>query len=509
MKVFFRVDASTQIGSGHVMRCLTLAESLRNNGYQCNFVCREQKGALFDIIEARGFNTLRLGVVARPLTAETHSLYQSWLLVSEMQDAKDFLNVVPEANLVIVDHYGIGIRWESTIRNRLHSKIVAIDDLVRAHDADLIVDQTLFRQAADYKPKNVRARILAGTKFSILAANFSTLRKHRVSLAKKLPEHPKLLITMGGVDEPNASLKVLKALKSSVEVLPKVTILLSERAPHYQQVKSFVRENSTWVTHIDFVDDMASLMLEHDIAIGAPGSTSWERACLGLPCIVVPLAENQRTICTNLVKSGAALSIELPSLLEKFKSSYDRLIQDYEIMREASLGVCDGKGVQRLVKEISELHNARLRLRQAIKSDIKQVYDWQCEPETRRYALNKSVPTFEEHKAWMTRKLASQHDYFYIIEWLEDNVEAPLQVGVVRLDQTALLECTISIFIAPTHFGKGIARQALQEVDKLHPDMTVNATVLKDNKASQALFSRAGYTRVSQELFIRESLKEV
>ncbi|MCV5261658.1 UDP-2,4-diacetamido-2,4,6-trideoxy-beta-L-altropyranose hydrolase, partial [Escherichia coli] len=103
---------------------------------------------------------------------------------------------------------------------------------------------------------------------------------------------------MGGIDAPNATFKVLESLCGKVEA--KFTVLLSPRAPHFDQVKELCASRAD-VSHLDFVSDMASLMLEHDIAIGAPGTTSWERACLGLPNVIVPLAENQQLICKQLV----------------------------------------------------------------------------------------------------------------------------------------------------------------------------------------------------------------
>lgn len=509
MEVAFRVDASTYIGSGHVMRCLVLADELKRQGHGVCFYTRPQSGDLVELIRSRG-HQVRLLVQPKEWMKPTNSSdYAAWLQIPQIEDADNFVNLCTHVNVVVIDHYGIGSSWHTYIREKLSCKIVAVDDLVREHNADLIIDQTILRQAQEYKVKNINARVMSGTKFSILDPKFHEFRKSRVVANKVLPKRPKLLITMGGIDEPNATLKVLQELKSGVDTLPQVTVLLSKRAPHYQLVNSFANQNPTWITHIEFVDDMAALMLEHDIAIGAAGSTSWERACLGLPSIVVPLADNQRTICTNLVKVGAALSFELSSLSELFNDLYHSLINNYETIRAASLAICDGEGIQRIMKEINALQMNQLKLRNAASSDIQQVYDWQCEPETRRYALNKSTPTFEEHQAWMSRKLESENDFFYLIEWREQNSQILEQVGVVRLDEASPSVFTISIFISPDYFGKGIAKQALQEIDKLHPDITINATVLKDNKASQALFSRAGYTRIDEEHFVRVSSKEV
>ena len=159
------------------------------------------------------------------------------------------------------------------------------------------------------------------------------------------------------------------------------------------------------------------------------------------------------------------------------------------------------------MKHITQLFSGSLTLRLATQLDVEQVYAWQCKPETRRYALNKEVPSLVEHQAWMTKKLASKNDYFYIIEQKVNKGEKAISVGVVRLDMTADNTYTISIFIAPEHFGKGVAKFALKQIDILHPTKTIHATVLKENTASQGLFSRAGYQRINEEHFTRQPVE--
>ena len=381
--------------------------------------------------------------------------------------------------------------------------MVVVDDLVRVHNAELIIDQTLQRHAAEYNRKNANALVLAGTQYALIAPVFATYHQ-RCQLEEKsvLPAVPRLLISMGGVDAPNATLQTLQALQQ-LDNKPLVTVLLSQRAPNYDSVRLFASQHSEWVTHIDFVSDMAALMAEHTLAIGAPGSTSWERACVGLPSVIIALAENQQTISRNLALAGAAKQVELSRIETDLVPTYHELLSQYKEIRRINLQLCDGQGVKRVVKAIKRLSEFSLKLRPAITSDIEQVYEWQCKPETRKYALNKAVPSFLEHQAWMTKKLAADNDYFYIIEINDEHNKTTAPVGVVRLDNSAQGQYTISIFIDADYFGKGIGKYALQQIDNLHPNVVINATVLKENAASQALFSRAGYQRVNAEQFTR------
>ncbi|GAA4364645.1 UDP-2,4-diacetamido-2,4,6-trideoxy-beta-L-altropyranose hydrolase [Kangiella marina] len=353
MKVYFRVDASVHIGSGHVMRCLSLADALQKLGSDVVFVMRVQPGDLCDYTKKRGFKVEQLAQPDELINPESTTDYHAWLQVSETEDAEDFLAVAEDADLVVIDHYGINVHWETLVKSTTLCNLIAIDDLVRAHNSDMIIDQTLARKVSEYHVTSPGSHVLSGTKFALLKEQFSLL--HSVALAKEIDKQVhRLLLTMGGVDNPNATLQVLNAL-SQRETAIKTTVLLSYNAPHFDSVASFCESNSDWLRHIPFCEDMATLMLEHTIAIGAPGSTSWERACLGLPSILIPLAENQLQICQNLVKEDAAMSLSLGEVPAQLNPKLDKLLHNFEAMRHNNLSLCDGKGCSRVVEKMRML----------------------------------------------------------------------------------------------------------------------------------------------------------
>ncbi|MEI8617859.1 hypothetical protein P4S63_13765 [Pseudoalteromonas sp. B193] len=264
----------------------------------------------------------------------------------------------------------------------------------------MIIDQTLLREPSEYHLLNSKATVLTGTQYAIINTRFSHRHSSQLIALNILSNTPRLLLSMGS-RYPNATLHVLNVLKKSVNP-PITTVLLSPKAPHYKSVTEFAMKHSAWLTHIDFVDDMATLSVSMILPL-APGSTSWERACVGLPSIVIALADNQKTICKNLETVGAAISVELEAISTTLMKAYEQLIADYSKMRTINLQLCDGQGVKRIMKHITQLFNGSLTLRLATKLDIEQVYAWQCKPETRRYALNKDVPSLTEHRAWMTK----------------------------------------------------------------------------------------------------------
>ena len=353
MKIFFRVDASIHIGTGHVMRCLSLADELQRHGHGVVFVMRPQVGDLCVHTQNRGFKVLKLPKVSKPRNPDRDDDYQAWLQVSKIKDAKDFVSVASGADIVVVDHYAINFDWEKYVKSRIPCKLVAIDDLVRQHDVDLIIDQTHGANPNEYKSGSRVNHVLAGSKYALLNAQFSEF--HRLAVKKRMvnPNH-KLLLSMGGVDKPNVTLEVLEAL-SMREAKLDTTVLLSERAPHFNSVSSFCTANQDWVKHIPFSENIANLMLKHTVAIGAPGSTAWERACMGLPSIIIPLAKNQLKIGKSLVDAGSATLLSEEEIANTLNFKLDELLSDYEKIKNNNLKISDGLGAKRVVKKINEL----------------------------------------------------------------------------------------------------------------------------------------------------------
>ncbi|EOI6421376.1 TPA: UDP-2,4-diacetamido-2,4,6-trideoxy-beta-L-altropyranose hydrolase [Vibrio cholerae] len=355
MKFIVRVDASRWIGSGHVMRCLVLADALKAVGHQVTFICRPQSGDLIDLIVERGHQLIILPKLINSITPTSSADYAAWLQVPWQQDAAEVLNCVIQADWLVVDHYGINSQWELQIKQALNCKLLAIDDLVRPHAAELILDQTLGRTHDEYlkvqELKNSKPVILSGSIFALLGSQFDRLRSE--SLRRTAPKDKvKILVTMGGIDQPNATLSVLKALVPKINA--HFTVLLSKRAPHYSEVSEYCSKYTN-VSHIEFTVDMATLMLNHHIGIGAPGSTSWERACLGLPSILIPLADNQIDICRNLVDFKSAVKVELADIGSSIVKQYHEILAHWDEYSSACLRVCDGQGTQRVLSEILRL----------------------------------------------------------------------------------------------------------------------------------------------------------
>ncbi|CCM64870.1 putative pseudaminic acid biosynthesis-associated protein [Candidatus Microthrix parvicella RN1] len=311
LRVAFRADASIEIGTGHVMRCLTLAYILREQGADCSFICRSHPGHLLSLIRTHGFAAHSLPVVdiRSSATDQERFPYADWLGADWVEDADQTLAVLGpvQVDWLIADHYAIDERWEKRVRNSA-SKLLVLDDLAnRPHACDLLLDQTLGRSSADYNDYvPSRCVVLAGPEYALLRPDFASLRA--VSLERRAsPRLVHLLITMGGVDKANATSRVLASLASCALPMDcRITVVMGAQAPWIREVRKRA-DDLPWPTEVRVdVRDMAHLMTNSDLMIGAAGSTVWEACCLGLPSLLASLAENQRTIAEALEAAGAA-----------------------------------------------------------------------------------------------------------------------------------------------------------------------------------------------------------
>lgn len=363
MNISFRTDASLQIGTGHVMRCLTLADALQADGAQCHFICREHPGNLIAQIIKRGFTVSVLPTateITNELLVEAQSNYAVWLGTDWATDAAQSKNAIGAMTVdwLIVDHYAIDARWEQALRP-LCRKLMVIDDLAdRPHDCDLLLDQNLGRDVHDYNqlvPED--CTVLAGPHYALLRPEFAALRDESLR-RRAAPQLKHLLITMGGVDQDDATGSVLEALQDCQ--LPAdlhITIVMGQHAPWLERVQLLAKQmQQPTVVKIN-VNNMAQLMTDSDFAIGAAGSTSWERCCLGLPTLIVVLAENQRNGAAALVKSGSVKALDnvdvIPQALQSMLSlliTTDALIQ----LSQKSCLVTDGQGASRVRDALNE-----------------------------------------------------------------------------------------------------------------------------------------------------------
>lgn len=328
LRAVFRTDASIDIGIGHVIRCLTLADALRNAGVECIFVCRTHQGNLLSLIAERGYGTHRLPLqVSMPDKDDKCSriLHADWLGAHWATDAAQTMEAIGSAGceFLIVDHYSLDERWEYALREACR-RLIVIDDLAdRRHDCDLLIDQNLGRVTADYSSLvPLHCRVFTGPRYALIRKEFSKIRFYSLS-RRRVPHVKNLLITMGGVDKENVTSKVLDALACCpLDKDSCITVVMGAHAPWVHQVREKAAHLPWRVEILVNVDNMEVLMAESDLAIGAAGGSSWERCCLGLPAAIFVLADNQKSIASAL---EAAMVVKLLKI-EKIKDDLSAFI---------------------------------------------------------------------------------------------------------------------------------------------------------------------------------------
>lgn len=334
-QALFRCDASKLIGIGHVMRCLTLADALKVKGYQCSFMSSPET---MDMV---------------PLLREKYPIL-----------SPDQLDHQPtNCDIVIFDHYRLDARDEQTLRDKFSASVMVIDDMAdRPHDCAILLDQTYGRAASDYQslvPST--AKLLMGVEYALLRDQFAQART--ASCARRditQGEIKRVFVFMGGADPDNVTLKVLQAFQENSALASlQVDFILGQQAAERMKMKEAIASHPNMKLHIN-VQNMAELMAAADLAIGAGGTTSWERCCLGLPTITIEIADNQKLISANLDQAGAIKNLgwhenissgTIGDAIFNFMANK----QASHAMSRQAAKICDGRGAQRVVEAIDNV----------------------------------------------------------------------------------------------------------------------------------------------------------
>ena len=437
MRLVFRTDASLDIGTGHVMRCLTLARALRSEGTDCHFICRAFPGNLIARIGDLGF-----GVVALPFTqspdesgvqdAESLPAHAAWLGGDWRADASNTATALQSLrpDWLVVDHYALDRAWELEVRPFCNNLMV-VDDLVdRPHDCDLLLDQTFGRAEGDYAGLAPHGCVvLAGTRYALLRPEFSALREH--SLRRRASGVlRKILVSMGGVDQMNATGRVLQAVHQCT--LPqdcRLTVLMGAQAPWLDEVRKQAAA-LPWPCEVKVdASNVAELVADCDLAIGAAGGSAWERCALGVPSLLVVAAGNQQDVARSLERAGAArllggidfIAMALPRVMAGIGS------EALAGMSRAARGVCDGRGAGRVA---GVLRNWRVQVRGMREDDLENVLRWRNHPDIRRRMYNSHEISPSEHREWYARSMRDQYRHLLIVE------QAGIPLGFVQFTET-------------------------------------------------------------------------
>lgn len=486
--IAFRADASRRIGTGHVMRCLTLARTLEHEGAQLAFVCRSGEGDFVDAVERERIPVHRLPAHDER-SRDAEALIDTW-----RDDADETMAVLhsryDRVDWLVVDHYGLEASWHSRVR-QVTRNVMVIDDLAnRRHDCDLLLDQNLpSNPARDYGaliPSH--ARQLVGPRYALLRPQFG---QARAVLRERDGAVRRVVVFFGGVDLHDETSKALAAIADAGRNFA-VDVIVGASNPQLREVtRACERLGATLHRN---PADIASLLARADLALGATGATSWERCCVGVPAIVISLAPNQEPNARALASEGVAVHLGSGDTVTStmIGSALQALANDparVRSMSAAAAQLVDGRGAPRVARALA---GGPIALRRAEPRDRDDLYRWRNHEESRRYAHDSAPISPAVHAEWFARTLADDDRILLIGEIAGE------PVGVLRYD-CAVQQATISIYLVPGRHGRGDGARLICEghrwLQSHQPRITtVRAELLTGNAASAGAFAQAGYT---------------
>ena len=494
ISVAIRADASTAIGSGHVMRCLALAEALRGRGERVAFVCRERPGHLLDVIRARGFEAFAL-----PGTGDD---VPETLGVPAERDLSETLAALGgPVRRVVIDHYGAGEEWERAARAAGVARIVAVDDLARRHDCDVLVDVNLSAPAMEHErlvPPG--CDLLLGPSFAMLAPEFAACRER--AAARRDGTLRRVLVSFGGGDVVAPTSNVLGAARVmgleslELEVIVPETSVGRERIA--EALRAFPRSRL-----LGRVDDMAERMTAADFMIGAAGGQALERCCLGLPSAVVTIAANQEAPARALEEAGVCLVVGKAEDTGIMKWSLvlakvDDGQSDLHGMSQRGMALVDGRGADRVADAVLAgvpVGRNRDRVRPMDERDLENVFRWRNREEVRRVMFSSGEIAREDHVRWFERSARSAEIRALVYE------SAGTPLGFVKFErfEPATGSCEWGFYVGPPDAPRGAgSRMGWLALTCAFEDLGVSrvtATVTATNERSLRYHDRLGFHR--------------
>ena len=490
--LFIRADASAELGAGHIMRMLALAQAWRGEGGAAVFLCALLPDLLAERLRAEGFTVVRL-----PPTATQSADAQATLAAIEHQLSVFKFPVsglkfqVSDAWL-LADGYHFGPEFQQVIKAG-GVRLLVVDDNGENSDyvCELVLNQNLHAAESFYARRTAQTRLLLGSRYALLRSEFLAARKQ----ARVIPPIAhRLLVTLGGSDPGNMTGQVLASLAALGQMEGELVVVLGGGNPRGAELEHAAQALPwTTVRVLRNVSDMSSLLQQADLAVTAGGSTCWEMCLLGLPMLVISIAENQRQLALGLGAAGAACVVGHagefdPAALGRQLSNLWGDAVRRQALSTAARRIVDGLGAQRV---LAALRGEELFLRPAAMEDAELLWNWANEPTIRAASFHPQPIPWETHLAWMQRKLGDER----VMLLMAEAGEGP--VGVVRFEREADGSAVISVALAAAARGRGLGAKLVAAGTRRFVATTdgrvIHAYIKPDNAASVSAFERAGF----------------
>lgn len=483
MNLIIRSDASVEIGTGHIMRCLALAQAWQERGGQAIFVFANQSAALETRLLLEGMQVVCLSVES-----------------GSTEDAKQTIDftLTFNAQWVVVDGYQFGSEYQKIIKNS-GLNLLFIDDYGHAeiYSADLVLNQNISAQSEWYQYRSPYTQLLLGERYTLLRKEFTAWRGYQKQITDNVEN---ILITLGGSDPNNITALILEAFQLVKIPSLHLTVVIGGSNPHHESLECLARKCTHAIRLLKDVADMPQLIAEADIAIAAGGSTNWELAMLGVPSLIFVLAENQIEIAQTLHEKGIVISLGYAqeAQQEEFLFQFESLCcdrQKREKMSQAGQALIDGEGCDRVLMRLQE---SPLRLRPVSHQDCKLIWQWSNEPTTRKASFQTASISWEDHTQWFQQKLQDSDCYFWIAV---NKQEQP--IGQIRLEAVSSQVAQISISVDTEYRQNGLGSHlltlAVQAFLSQTQFLSISAWIKSDNLGSCRMFEKVDFIKIGSE----------
>ncbi|HLM79593.1 MAG TPA: UDP-2,4-diacetamido-2,4,6-trideoxy-beta-L-altropyranose hydrolase [Terriglobales bacterium] len=478
--LLIRADGSLAIGTGHVMRCLALAQAWRDAGGDAVFAMADATPAVEERLRNEGFEVARAAV-----------------RVGSVADAEETAQLAHKhgASWVVVDGYEFGAQYQTRLKSR-GLKVLFIDDNGHAghYSADLVLNQNAHAREDFYPRRDASTRLLLGPRFAMLRREFTSWRGWN----REIPAVARrVLVTMGGSDPDNITGRVVRAILAEPSL--NATVVVGGSNPHLPQLRELVAGAEKNVQLVENVPNMPELMAKTDVAISGAGTTSLEMCFLGLPALLIVLADNQRPAAEELNRRGAAINLgegaeiqpsSLSPRLARLVSSQARR----RAMSERGKELVDGHGAERVVRA---LRTSGLQIRRATMADCELLWELANDPTARASAFSQATIPWEDHVAWFESKMQTPQCHILVGE------AQGAAAGQVRVDERPDGQGEIDVSVAREFRGAGVGSRlidlAVRKIFASTGMSRIHAYILPQNTASQRAFENAGFQRSGEE----------
>jgi UDP-2,4-diacetamido-2,4,6-trideoxy-beta-L-altropyranose hydrolase len=480
-----RADAGRQIGMGHLMRCLALAQAWKDTGGQVVFITVCQSEILLQRLKEEEF--------------DIHLLARSYPDAGDWEYTKNILTAYPNA-WAVLDGYHFDEVYQQQVKELGH-RLLVIDDMahLKHYHADLVLNQNLHAEQLQYSCEPY-TRLLLGTKYVLLRREFLAWRDWK----REIPEVARrVLVTLGGSDPENHTLKVIQALQKLEVAGLEATVVIGASNPYADALEAAASQSYVPIQLVRDAQNMPELMAWADVAVSSAGSTVWELLFLGTPTLALILADNQCYIAEQVVELGVGQSLGWARNIsaKSLAKAITLLLKDFDLRAEISKDarqIIDGLGSQRVISIMHDEHVTRLTLRQATAEDCSMVWEWANDPVVRGASFNSNPIEWDEHVEWFKTRLQNPSCLYYIV--LND---MGLPIGQVRFDTSgnqAEINVTISSGFRSYGFGAEAIHMASECLFSETKVTRINAYVKRENIASARAFAKAGYKKIGDRI---------